>query len=169
MSSYNRVNGTHANENEHLLREILRDEWGYGGVVVSDWAGCNDRVAGLKAGNELEMPCCRYGNEDIVRAVKEGRLDEKIVNESLERLLDLIFETDGALKDAPEPVSYTHLDVYKRQVVVLFTGCTDSSEKKDMFVRVSIVESVFFTAENPSGTVERGGDYTCLLYTSRCV
>lgn len=102
MSSYNRVNGTHANENEHLLREILRDEWGYGGVVVSDWAGSNDRVAGLKAGNELEMPCCRYGNEDIVRAVKDGRLDEKIVDESLERLLDLIFETDGALKDAPE-------------------------------------------------------------------
>ena len=102
MSSYNRVNGTHANENVHLLREILRNEWGFNGVVVSDWAGCNDRVAGLKAGNELEMPCCRYGNEDIVRAVKEGRLDEKIVDESLERLLDLVFETDGTLKDAPE-------------------------------------------------------------------
>ena len=81
MSSYNRLNGVFANENMHLLREILRDEWGFDGVVVTDWAGCNDRVEGVKAGNELEMPACKYGNEDIVKAVQEGRLDEKSVDE----------------------------------------------------------------------------------------
>ncbi len=102
MSSYNRLNGVHANENMHLLREILRGEWGFDGVVVTDWAGCNDRVEGVKAGNELEMPGCKYGNEDIVKAVQEGRLDEAIVDECLDRLLDLILETDKAVKSSPK-------------------------------------------------------------------
>ena len=102
MSSYNRLNGAFANESMHLLREILRDEWGFDGVVVTDWAGCNDRVEGVKAGNELEMPACKYGNEDIVRAVQEGRLDEKVVDECLDRLIDLILETDRAVKASPK-------------------------------------------------------------------
>lgn len=102
MSSYNRLNGVFANENMHLLREILRDEWGFDGVVVTDWAGCNDRVEGVKAGNELEMPACKYGNEDIVKAVQEGRLEEKSVDECLDRLIDLILETDGAIKASPK-------------------------------------------------------------------
>ena len=55
MSSYNKLNGTHTNENMHLMRDILRGEWKYEGVVVTDWAGCNDRVEGVVAGNELEM------------------------------------------------------------------------------------------------------------------
>ena len=102
MSSYNRLNGAFANESMHLLREILRDEWGFDGVVVTDWAGCNDRVEGVKAGNELEMPACKYGNEDIVRAVQEGRLDEKVVDECLDRLIDLILKTDRAVKASPK-------------------------------------------------------------------
>lgn len=101
MSSYNKLNGTHTNENMHLMRDILRGEWKYEGVVVTDWAGCNDRVEGVVAGNELEMPCCKYGNEDIIKAVKEGRLDEALVDECLDRLLDLIFNTDKAVKAAP--------------------------------------------------------------------
>lgn len=72
MSSYNMVNGTHVNENFHLMRDILRDEWGYKGVVVTDWAGCNDRVQGVMAGNELEMPACLYGVMDIEEAVTNG-------------------------------------------------------------------------------------------------
>lgn len=102
MSSYNKLNGTHANENMHLMQDILRGEWGYGGVVVTDWAGCNDRVAGVKAGNELEMPCCRYGAEDVVRAVSEGKLDEADVDRCLDRLIDLILRTDSAVKAAPK-------------------------------------------------------------------
>ena len=102
MSSYNRLNGAFANESMHLLREILRDEWGFDGVVVTDWAGCNDRVEGVKAGNELEMPACKYCNEDIVRAVQEGRLDEKVVDECLDRLIDLILKTDRAVKASPK-------------------------------------------------------------------
>ena len=115
MSSYNRLNGTHTNENMHLMRDILRGEWGYGGVVVTDWAGCNDRVEGVKAGNELEMPCCKYGNDDIVRAVKEGRLDEKLVDECLDRLLSLIFDTHASIVNAPEKFNEEDHDVFAQK------------------------------------------------------
>lgn len=100
MSSYNKLNGVHANENAHLMREILRGEWGYDGVAVTDWAGCNDRVEGVKVGNELEMPVCKYGNADIVKAVKEGHLSEAEVDECLDRLLALILQTDKAVRES---------------------------------------------------------------------
>ncbi len=102
MSSYNKINGEFANENIHVLKEILRDEWGFKGVVVTDWAGCNDRVQGLIAGNELEMPSCRYGADDVFNAMEEGRLDETLVDERLDNLIDLILKTDAAVKSAPK-------------------------------------------------------------------
>ncbi len=89
MTSYNRLNGTFTNENKHLLREILRGDWGYQGVIVTDWAGCNSRVEGLKCGNELEMPACKYGADDIVKAVEEGQIPESLLDESVERILTL--------------------------------------------------------------------------------
>ena len=99
MSSYNRINGVYANENRHLLREILVDEWGFDGFVVTDWGGCNDRVDGLLAGSHMEMPTTG-GNSDreVYRAVREGRVDEKwldrIVGEYLEKCL-LLSRKDG--------------------------------------------------------------------------
>ena len=89
MSSYNKINGVYTNEHEQLLQVILRGEWGFDGVVVTDWGGCNDRVAGLKAGNELEMPSCRYGADDIVRAVQSGEISESLLDESISRLAQL--------------------------------------------------------------------------------
>ncbi|MDR2599127.1 MAG: glycoside hydrolase family 3 C-terminal domain-containing protein [Oscillospiraceae bacterium] len=92
MCAYNRVNGEYASENHRLLTEILRDEWGFDGVVVSDWGAVNDRVKGLKAGLELEMPGTAIPSNDdyIVAAVKSGELDEAILDEAVERLLRLI-------------------------------------------------------------------------------
>ncbi len=81
MTSYNRVNGTHADENTHLLRDILRGEWGFDGVIVSDWAGTNNKVNSTVAGSDLEMPSCKYGSADIVKAVNAGELDIKYVDE----------------------------------------------------------------------------------------
>ncbi len=89
MSSYNKINGTYVNENAHLMREILRDEWGFDGVVVTDWGGCNSRVDGLRCGNELEMPACRYGVQDVIDAVQNGEIDESLLDENIERLLAL--------------------------------------------------------------------------------
>lgn len=99
MSSYNLLNGEFANENYHLMQEILRDEWGYNGVVVTDWAGCNDRVEGVRCGNELEMPGCRYGADDVYKALEDGSLDEAEVDKCLDRLIDLILTTDKVIQE----------------------------------------------------------------------
>ena len=75
MSAYNLVNGVYASEHKHLLQDILRDEWGFAGLVVSDWGGVNDRVEGLRAGTDLEMPGSGdYNRNKIVEAVKSGTL-----------------------------------------------------------------------------------------------
>lgn len=101
MSSYNSINGTYTNENIHLMRDILRNEWGFDGVVVTDWGGCNDRVDGLIAGNELEMPTTAgESNEEIIAAVKSGRIKEEVLDECVDRLLELIYSTEEALENS---------------------------------------------------------------------
>ena len=91
MTSYNRLNGTYANENEHILRDILRNEWGYEGVVVSDWGGDNDRVAALHASSDLEMPTSGGETDlEVLKAVQEGKIEERYVDESVDRLLEMI-------------------------------------------------------------------------------
>lgn len=91
MCSYNRINGLHASENKRYLTDILRDEWGFDGVVMSDWGAVNDRVKGLAAGLDLEMPGA-YGVNDrkIVEAVQSGALSEKILDRAVERILKWI-------------------------------------------------------------------------------
>ena len=94
MTSYNRVNGTYAHEHPHLLRDILYGEWGFGGVVVSDWGGNNDRVESVRQGGTLEMPSSSgQTDRQLVRAVREGRLEEAALDEQVDRLLELIFAT----------------------------------------------------------------------------
>ena len=108
MSSYNMINGKFADENDHLIRDILRGEWGFDGVVISDWAGCNDKVASTAAGSDLEMPSCKYGADDIVKAVEDGTLDIKYVDECVERILTLIERTTQTEKGKPFDVEAHH-------------------------------------------------------------
>jgi beta-glucosidase len=91
MCSYNRINGVYASENPWLLTSVLRDEWGFDGLVVSDWGAVNDRVAGVAAGLDLEMPSSG-GRTDtqLVAAVQDGRLDEAAVDRSAGRVADLV-------------------------------------------------------------------------------
>ncbi len=92
MCSYNRINGEYASENEFLLNNILREEWGFDGYVMSDWGAVNDRVKGLKAGLELEMPGCGgCTDEEIVQAVKNGSLEESVLDRAVERILNIVF------------------------------------------------------------------------------
>ena len=97
MSSYNLVNGVYASEHEELLRDILREKWGFAGFVVSDWGGINDRVAGLKAGTNLEMPGSgRYNANKIVQAVQSGALSADQLDESVREVLAVILRAhDG--------------------------------------------------------------------------
>lgn len=100
MCSYNKINGIYASENPWLLTEVLRDEWGFEGYVMSDWGAVNDRVEGLKAGLELEMPASGGVNDaEIVKAVQEGTLDEAVLNQAVERILNIIFEYSDNRKE----------------------------------------------------------------------
>ncbi|GHC21514.1 glycosyl hydrolase [Kushneria pakistanensis] len=102
MCAYNRVNGEYCSEHRRLLTDILRDEWGFEGFVVSDWAAVNERVPGLVAGMELEMPASG-GERDaqIVAAVREGQLDEAVLDQAVARLLTVFFRAvDARLEDA---------------------------------------------------------------------
>lgn len=103
MTSYNLVNGQYANENEHLLMDILRREWGFNGVVVTDWGGSNDHALGVKYGSTLEMPAPGGDSvRELVKAVEDGKISESDVNDRLGELLTLIFETREALDKAPK-------------------------------------------------------------------
>ncbi len=99
MNAYNRINGTYCAENSWLLNDVLRKEWGYDGVVVTDWGAENDIVKGIKAGQSLEMPGSGgYNPEKIEEAVKSGELDETLLDENIDRLLTLIFNSAQNLK-----------------------------------------------------------------------
>lgn len=92
MNSYNRINGKYVGESKEYLTDILRGEWGFDGYVMSDWGAVNDRVEGLKAGMDLEMPSSGGMNDAlIVDAVKNGTLDESVVDTACERIIDIIF------------------------------------------------------------------------------
>lgn len=95
MSSYNMINGVHANENNLTMKKILRDEWGFEGVAITDWGGENNRVEGLKCHNELEMPsCANISDKQIVEAVKSGKIPESLLDECVDNLLTLIDNTN---------------------------------------------------------------------------
>ena len=103
MCSYNRVNGVYASENPWLLTDVLRGEWGFKGYVMSDWGAVSDRVAGVAAGLDLEMPSSGGINDrKIVAAVQSGELDERIVDQACERILEINYRyLDNARPETP--------------------------------------------------------------------
>ena len=101
MSSYNKINGEYASQNQWLLTELLRDEWGFSGIVISDWNSVAERVKALKAGLDLEMPGSGSANDnEIVKAVRDGRFDEALLDQTVERLLEMVFRTSEGLPTA---------------------------------------------------------------------
>ncbi|WP_294500072.1 glycoside hydrolase family 3 C-terminal domain-containing protein [uncultured Gemmiger sp.] len=107
MTSYNKVNGTYANENAHLLKEILRDTWGFTGAVVTDWGGSNDHALGVKNGSTLEMPAPGLDSvRELIKAVQNGKISEVDVNARLEEYLDLVESTTAALAKAPKTIDW---------------------------------------------------------------
>lgn len=93
MTSYNQINGSYANENEHLLKEILREEWEYEGMVVTDWGGSNDHVRGVSLRSNLEMPTPGLDSaRQLLKAIQEGRLTEEQLDICVDDLLDAVLE-----------------------------------------------------------------------------
>ena len=111
MCSYNRINGTFASENPWLLTDVLRKEWGFEGYVMSDWGAVSDRVAGVAAGLDLEMPSSGGINDrKVVEAVKAGKLDEKLVDLCCERILNIVFRyVENAKPETPWDKEAQHL------------------------------------------------------------
>ena len=99
MSSYNLINDIYANENAHLLQDILREEWGFDGAVVTDWGGSNDHALGVKNGSTLEMPA--PGGDavrELLAAVRSGKITEADVDARLDELLTLVLDTHAAVE-----------------------------------------------------------------------
>ena len=105
MSSYNRINGTYANENKELLLNTLRNQWGFDGFVMSDWGASNDHVEGVRNGSALEMPAPGLDSAmNIVKAVRSGKLDEVDLDARIEELLNVIYDTCDPVANAPKTV-----------------------------------------------------------------
>jgi len=115
MCSYNKLDGVYLSENKRLLSDILRDEWGFEGLVMTDWGAASDRVAGVKAGLDLEMPSSGGMNDArIVQAVREGRLAEADLDKIVVRLADLILKTQEQKKADYRYDAEAHQDLARR-------------------------------------------------------
>ena len=109
MNAYNKVNGTYCSDSDYLQNKILRDEWGFEGLVVTDWGAANDRVKGLKNGNDLEMPSSGgYNTRKICDAVRNGTLDEKYLDLAADRMLTLIEKSKKVLGDYTYDIQEHH-------------------------------------------------------------
>lgn len=109
MCSYNRINGEYGSQHKYLLTDILRNEWGHDGFVVSDWGAVNERVRGLEAGLDLEMPSSGgVRDKEIVDAVSSGELSEEILDKAVERLLKIVFKAIDNKKEKTSFNKETH-------------------------------------------------------------
>ena len=113
MSSYNKVNGTYTSESPALLTGVLRDEWGFGGLVMTDWFGGSDPVAQLRAGNDLLMPGTARQQKALLAVLESGALDESVLDRNLEAILDVVQRTPTfkrlARSDAPDLKAHARL------------------------------------------------------------
>ncbi|WTW98341.1 glycoside hydrolase family 3 C-terminal domain-containing protein [Streptomycetaceae bacterium NBC_01309] len=127
MCAYNRINGVYASQNQWLLTEVLRDQWGFDGLVVSDWGAVNDRVAALAAGLDLAMPGDGgAGEAKVVEAVRSGVLDEAVVDRSLRRVQALTAYVAEATDDLPEDEHHALARELAAECVVLLKNDGDA-------------------------------------------
>ena len=116
MTAYNKVNGAYANENEYLLQDILINEWGFKGFVVSDWGGSNDHALGVKNGSHLAMPTTKEdGKREILKGIKEGKLTEDVLDKRVDELLQVVFDLNEN-KPAKEDISVDTYHQVAREV-----------------------------------------------------
>ena len=113
MSAYNKVNGVYCNQNSFLLTDVLRGEWGFDGLVVSDWGGSHDRVEALKAGADLEMPSCKLSAPEVIEAVKSGELDEKTVDTAVTNICTFARRCDEIFR---KPTNFVEHDEFAEKI-----------------------------------------------------
>lgn len=100
MSAYNKINGVYCSDNKKLLNDILREEWEFDGLVITDWGGMNNRILAFEAGNDLMMPGgSDYMEKEVMEAVKNGELNEECINLCCERIIKLVLKVTETLKE----------------------------------------------------------------------
>ena len=118
MCAYPKLNGVHCSDNKRLLTDILRTEWGFGGMVVTDWGAMNDRIEGFRAGCDLNMPGgSDYMEKEVLQAVKDGTLPERCIDDSARRVLKLVFRAAQTLKEKTDCDYEAHHALAKRAAV----------------------------------------------------
>ena len=154
MCSYNRLNGVFASENPWLLTEVLRKEWGFEGYVVSDWGAVSDRVAGLAAGLDLEMPSSGgYNDRKIVEAVRAGKLDERLLDQAVERILRIVFRyTENARPDTPWDKEAQH-----RLAAEIAADCMVLLKNEDALLPLKSEDEIAFIGEFAAKPRFQGG------------
>lgn len=117
MSSYNEINGVYANENPHLLQEILRDDWGFDGIVITDWGASNDHTAGVAAGSNLEMPASGYDSaRSLLEDLKRGKISLEEIDACVGSLLETVFRVKEMQTAASERSGGTHAAADKKSI-----------------------------------------------------
>ncbi|MGN0294277.1 MAG: glycoside hydrolase family 3 C-terminal domain-containing protein [Lachnospiraceae bacterium] len=154
MCSYNRVNGLHASENRWLLTDILRKEWGFDGYVMSDWGAVRDRVDGILAGLDLEMPGSNGANDRaIIEAVQTGKLPKAVLDETVERIMNIVFrytEGDGSQTEEVSAVFDREKDHKKaREIAEKCIVLLKNDEKVLPFSKGEKIAMIGGFAENP--------------------
>lgn len=112
MTAYNKVNGEYCNSSKKLVRGILRGEWGFDGLVVSDWGGTYDKAASVEAGVDLEMPRCDFSADEVVAAVNSGKLDQSLIDESIARQLSF---SRSARTVVPRDINWLYNSEFSRR------------------------------------------------------
>ena len=144
MCSYNRVNGVYASEDPWLLTEVLRNEWGFDGCVVSDWGAVSDRVAGVAAGLDLEMPSSGGVNDRrIVEAVRAGKLDEKLVDQACGRVLDMVFR----FAEKARPETPWDMEAQHAQAAEIAAECMVLLKNEDAILPLNKGDEIAFIGE----------------------
>ena len=144
MCSYNRINGVYASEDPWLLTEVLRKEWGFEGYVVSDWGAVSDRVDGVAAGLDLEMPSSGGVNDrKIVEAVRAGKLDEHVVDRACERILNIVYRyLENAKPETPWDKEAQH-----RQAAEIAAECMVLLKNDEDLLPLDKEEEIAFIGE----------------------
>ena len=118
MCSYNKINGVHSSDNKWLLTDVLRDEWGFDGMVVTDWGAMSNRIDGFRAGCDLNMPGgSAYMEKEVLQAVKDGELDELYINRSAERVKKVDVRGKEAVDNAKPVDMQAHYQLAKQAAI----------------------------------------------------
>lgn len=153
MCSYNRINGHHSSQNKWLLTDVLRNEWGYEGLVMSDWGAVDDRVAGVKAGLDLEMPAS-FGKNDklIVDAVNNGKLSMKQVDRCVERVLRLVDKAE----ESRTPTKWD-MEAHHRLAAKISAQCSVLLKNEDNILPLDSNDKICFIGEFADNPRYQGG------------